>query len=482
MIPRRGRVVKSKKGEAAKFVAGSAIAPKEFDAAGIAEKLHLWWEDGDGQSFIIGQQPIMRPPDVASDALFEERPQIWSRWPEKKIINLLRSKFVRIKPREGELLSEAERVLLHTMEHRRLEQSILSLAGYRSGIYNMGGHRVLVRTSPRLIEPREGAFGTISTFLAGLLGLDGALRLCCWLKIAYEALRDGKRRPGQALFLVGPPDCGKSRIQHNIITLILGGRSPADPKSFFFGRTDFNAEMVAAEHLLIEEIPSSSRHDVRVFFGERIKEIVANDTTRLHKKNRDAVTVSPCWRLSVSCNDNPEKLRCLPPLTEDLAEKLIMLKVAAVPQFWEEFSNAPDPRQAFREAIEAELPAFVHHLVSMEIPERLQGRRYGVASFINDDLRHAMAEDEPHRQLLLLIDKHLFGDGGRERWKGDAEDLKQKLCADDSPVRGSAARLLSGKYASFCGQLLSAIAHELPQRVSSHRSSESRNWIINPPA
>src|SRR5207237_1646636 len=138
---------------------------------------------------------------------------------------------------------------------------------------------------------------------------------------------------------------------------------------------NFNNELFGAEHLLIEEVPSSSRHEERLFFGERIKEVVANDTARLHKKNRDAVTVSPFWRLSITLNDDPEKLRCLPPLTDDLAEKIIMLQAKAAPEFWHEFEKALDPRKAFREAMASELPAFAHYLLQLPIPSELQNRR-----------------------------------------------------------------------------------------------------------
>jgi hypothetical protein len=344
-------------------------------------------------------------------------------------------------------------------------------------VYDLLSGRILVREGPRLIEPKTGDFSKIEAFLTALLGGDGTVLFCGWLKVAFEALRAGERRPGQALIMIGPPDCGKSRIQHQIITPMLGGRS-ADPKSYFFGRTDFNAELVGAEHLLIEEIPSSSRHEERQFFGERIKEIVANDTARLHKKNRDACTVSPFWRLSISLNDQPEKLRCLPPLTDDLGEKIIILEAKSAPEFWQRFTNDDDPRKAFREAIDRELPAFADFLLGMPIPERFKGRRYGVTSHIPEEIAQTLFEGEPEHHLLLLLDKAgIFEDG--EAWEGDAEDLKQHLCSDGSPVRASAIRLL-GAYPTACGQYLARLAAKFPARIKKHRKANWRGWIIRP--
>lgn len=380
----------------------------------------------------------------------------------------------------GETDSQIDRIFEQATESHALDYAA-NIGGLPAGVYDLPGGRVLVRKSPRLIVPVAGDFSPIEDFLTALLGED-SVRFVCWLKVAYEALRAGIRRPGQALIIIGPPDCGKSRIQHQIITPILAGRH-ADPKSFFFGRTDFNAELVGAEHLLIEEVPSSSKHEERLFFGERIKEIVANDTARLHKKNRDAATVSPFWRLSITLNDNPEKLRCLPPLTDDLAEKIIMLQAKPAPEFWARYADAPDPRKAFRDDIEAASPAFCHYLQQLTIPDAMQGRRYGVASYIPEEIGLLIFEGEPEHHLLLLIDKSLFDDDDeRTAWRGDAEDLKQALCAESSPVRASAVRLLGGVQLATIGIWLSHLAAKFPARIQKHRRGDKREWIINPPS
>ncbi|HEY5706309.1 MAG TPA: primase-helicase family protein [Terrimicrobiaceae bacterium] len=380
----------------------------------------------------------------------------------------------------GEKVSQLDCILDAATEHQAVDLAV-SIGGMASGVYDMQGGRVLVRESPRLIKPISGSCETILDFLFGLLGAVQMDYLLSWLKLAYQALLASERRPGQCLIIVGPPDCGKSRIQHQLITPLLAGRS-ADPKSFFFGRTDFNAELVGAEHLLIEEVPASTRHEDRQFFGERIKEIVANDTARLHKKNRDAVTVCPFWRLSITVNNNPEKLRSLPPLTDDLAEKIILLEANPCPEFWSKFENSSDPRIAFREAVTSELPAFADFLLKMEIPTALVGRRYGVRSYISEELAQTLFESEPEHHLLILIDKELW----REQetvvpWQGDAEDLKQALTSESSSVRASASRLL-GAYPTACGQYLARLASKLPDRFEKKRTAEKRGWRINPPA
>jgi len=380
----------------------------------------------------------------------------------------------------GETVSQIDRVLDEATESRVVDFAG-EIAGTPAGVYENPGGRLLVLKSPRLIEPCDSpaGFPTIEAFLTALLG-EGSIYFVSWLKIAFQSLRAGERRPGHSLIFVGPPDCGKSRLQHQIITPMLGGRW-ADPKSYFFNKTDFNAELIGAEHLLVEEVPSSSRHEDRQYFGEKVKEVCANDGTRLHKKGVDAVTVSPFWRVSISINSNPEKLRCLPPLTDDLAEKIIMLMVKPAPEFWNQFVGAQDPRKAFRNAIERELPAFAHYLLTMRIPDQIQGRRYGVQSFIPDEIAQMIFETEPEHHLLLMIDKEIFREGRLETgdWEGDAEDLKQALCAEGSGVKASAGKLLV--YPSVCGQYLARLADRMPSRFSRTRTAAKRIWVIRPP-
>ncbi len=436
-----------------------------FNALGVLEELDLHWLNG-SQSYFI------RADDGAGRVRYLEMGS-------GDIRRKLRTRGYRARPdpESNETVSHIDRILDAATEHRVVDFAI-NIAGTPAGVHSFPGGRVLVRESSRLIEPRPGPCSTIIEFLTALLGKEGVERFIAWLKISVEALRAGERRPGQALIIVGPPDCGKSRIQHQIITPLLGGRN-ADPKSYFFGRTDFNAELIGAEHLLIEEIPSSSRHEDRQFFGERIKEVVANDTARLHKKNKDACTVSPFWRLSITLNDDPEKLRCLPPLTDDLVEKIIMLEAERSPEFWKRFDEATDPRKAFRDAINSELPAFAQMLLQYSIPERLKGRRYGVASYIPAEIAEMLFDNEPENLLRTLIDKaNLFEDGAV--WEGDAEDLKQKLCAKESAVHASACRLL-GNYPTACGQYLARLATRFPARFQKHRTATKRSWIIKPP-
>lgn len=512
---RRGRAVKEGKGKPAKFVAGvgakpvatsagpgdgaaapakprkskAALTPLEkqlaaeaesappadaFDAEAAAAKHQLWWLNGSDRWFL----PHARNGVPG-----------WLDMNVSQLKGMLKIAGIHAGKEDGQTSSQFEKLIVHTMKTRAVDFAA-SIAGSAAGIAEIGTARVLIRDSPRLVTPQEGDFSPVMDFIEALLGGDERRQVAHfigWLKIAVDALYEGSRRSGQCLVLIGPPDCGKSRVQHQLITPVLGGRA-ADPKSYFFGETNFNNELIGSEHLLIEEIPSKTRYDDRQFFGERIKEVVANDTERLHAKNRDAVTVSAFHRLTISLNDS--KLHVLPPVTQDMRDKLIVLRVQPCPQYWERFADAPDPRKAFRDTIAGALPAFVHALRhEFTIPEELRSRRFGVKDYQHPDVLEAMFEQEQESLLLLLIDKEIFtahpvGAGvveARETpWEGDMQDLKDVLTADDSSV-GSSARSLC-KDLAFVGILMRKLAEQSPLRVQKgKRSADKRPWIIQPP-
>ena len=445
--------------------------PPPFDPLAICEKIGLYWLDGSGSYFLrSGEGSLMRFREMGSAEVRRELRFhcLKTKADQESADPLARS------------MSEIDRVL-HATTKTRAVDAAASVAGTPAGVYEKQGGRLLVRNSPQLIEPQEAPCPRISRFLRKLLGIEGSLHVCYWLKIAYEALRAGEIRPGQCLIICGPPGCGKSFLQHQIITPILAGRA-ADPKSYFFGRTDFNSELVGAEHLLIEEVPSSNHNEDRNNFGEKIKEVVANDLMRLHKKNRDAISVHPFHRISITINDHPEKMKVLPPLTGDFTEKIIMRQAQDAREFFLEFKDAPNPRRAVQDAIEEELPAFCNELLKLEIPEEMKSSRYGVASYVGEELASMLFEQEPESQLLLLIDKELFGPGsihaGKD-WQGDAEDLQQYLTDDARPSRKSASKLLN--YSTACGQLLAKLKSKYPSRFRKHRKADHRGWIISPP-
>jgi hypothetical protein len=167
----------------------------------------------------------------------------------------------------GEKLSQVDK-LLNAIQHYGHVEYAGNLAGFQKGPYTIGEKRILVLESPRLIEPEGGDYSTLSSVLTKMWGQTQLIYLFGWLKAAIESLRARSWRPGQALVLCGPRDCGKSLCQE-LFTLLLGGRS-AKPHRYMSQQTPFNGDLVGAEHLMIEDEEASSDIRARRFFGARI--------------------------------------------------------------------------------------------------------------------------------------------------------------------------------------------------------------------
>lgn len=379
------------------------------------------------------------------------------------------------KTEEGQTLSPKDRAIEYIETHCAVDFAG-PLAGYSVGMREIHGRKVLVTDSPRLIEPKRGEWTTLRAIFEGLLGEEQSARLFAWLKIAVEALREERLRPGQALVLAGPPRCGKSLCQA-LITELLGGRE-AKPFAAMTGRTDFNSELFGAEHLMIEDEAASADPRVRKTFGHEIKKVAVNRAQRCHKKNREALTLFPLWRLTITLNDDAGSLQVLPQFEDGIRDKLTLLK--ASPFTLPVDTSQPAGEELLWNALTGELPAFVDYLVNeFRIPEAWRESRCGVVFYHNSDLLALMDATSDEYKLLEMIDEHgdLFGVDGTEVWEGRSVKLEELLIDRFGP---SARKLLTG-YNSACGQLLGFL-REKTDRVE-HRGKREGNliWRIFPP-
>jgi len=367
--------------------------------------------------------------------------------------------------------------LRHVRQARVLDL-VMNLAGLSAGVHDLDGRRILARESPRLITPVAGDFPVIEATLYGLLGKDQTPRFVAWLKNGLECLSSGVRRPGLVLIIVGAGNSGKSFLQHHIITPLFGGRH-SDPSGFMFDKTAFNSELFGCEHLLIEDPASSTRTESRNSFGDQLKKIAADETHHCHPKGREAITLAPFWRLSVSLNDDPDKLRILPNLTApDLRDKVLMLRSLKAEMPMPTATN--EQRAAFRSAILAELPAFAHYLLNVKVVAKYFDSRLGCRAWLNPEIAAMLYDDSPAGRLLELIDLAVFDDDESKgkAWEGGADELEEVLVSPASPIEREASRFCNHNNVA---RLLGRLAEDMPERVTKHRTNARRLWKITPP-
>jgi hypothetical protein len=174
------------------------------------------------------------------------------------------------------------------------------IAGMTAGICGKN-RKILGTESPNLITPKARDWQTLDALFHAVLYDGECVQLtyfCGWLRTALISLHTGKHSCGQAVVFAGEEGSGKSLLQ-NLITTMLGGRC-AKPYHYMIGKTNFNADLFGAEHLMIEdEAPYSSFHDRRKF-GTELKQISVNYTQRLHTKGRDVITLIPLYASTFS--------------------------------------------------------------------------------------------------------------------------------------------------------------------------------------
>jgi hypothetical protein len=398
----------------------------------------------------------------------------WLSLTEAQMARHLRAAGYRNKPDRGESVSPVEAALNWMQLHACVDYAG-PLSGYRAGKHQMQGRPILVTSSPQLVQPAAGNWLNIEHLLKSLLEqrehpqVDTFLG---WTHVFLVSLYDQKARPGQAVVFAGQRDCGKSLLQ-NLITQIFGGRC-AKPFQAAMGQTQFNADLFAAEHLMIEDEAASTDLRARRTVGAFIKGVAANETQRLHAKNRDALILEPAWRLTASVNDEPENLVVLPPLDESLQDKIILFKCSPPAKPFND--GTPDGRREYMALLRAELPAFVHYLLSWKIPKELQCPRYGIKAFHHPAVLAAVGELSAEVQLLTFIDSSLQFTGSGT-WTGTAEELESELRADYKG-KHEINRLLN--FPRAVGTYLGRLAGSHPKRVKRlpRGTNDRREWRL----
>ena len=363
--------------------------------------------------------------------------------------------------------SDVDRELLRRTRDTRIRYAG-SVAGHRAGLYG----KVLVTESVAPLESVPGDCARLQTYLHNLLDQndDQYWRLIYWLALRRRAVLTNTWRASQALALVGPAACGKSFVQAQVITKLLGGRI-AKPYRYMSGATEFNGDLFASEHLCIsDEAPGRDIHSRRSL-GSHIKSMLFDIDQSCHPKNRQAVTLRPIWAMSISLNDEPENLQVLPPLDPSLMDKLIILRCVRNPLPW------PGPEiEVLREIIDTELSQFAHYLDGLTVPDHLVEPRCGLKAYQHPAILDELMQLSPEHQLIGLIDTVIF-ENEFLTWRGTAADLETSL--RDSKYAREADRLF--RFNTACGVYLARLHEQDPHRFKKTKASGKVKWAISPP-
>jgi len=237
--------------------------------------------------------------------------------------------------------------------------------------------------------------------------------------------------------------------------------------------TTFNAELFNAKHLMMEDTAASTDIRIRRVFGTMIKSMLVNEVQTVYPKGRTPWRATPFWRLTMSLNDEPENLMVLPPLDDSLVDKITLLRAFMYTFPYDAADLAG--RRTFREALTAQLPAYVDFLAKLDIPKDMRSQRYGCVAYQDDVLLSSLDDLSPEAKLLELIDQlNIWVDFCCD-WEGTSAALEAKLL--DKDKLGRVAKLLG--YNTACGAYLGRLAKKHPARVKNlGREHNKAIWQI----
>jgi hypothetical protein len=372
-------------------------------------------------------------------------------------------------------IADPDAVINHIQTEKYVEYAG-PLAGRKRGLHSYEGHHLLATCSPTVIKAKRGKYPTIKKFIQRLLGGDEHADVQCdrfmgWLKAARMAMLAGERRPGQALVLAGPADCGKTQLIDQIVVPSIGGRS-GKAYSYLSGATRFNSDLIGAEVLVADDETNNTHLASRRTFGEGIKGALFPAAIQMEGKFRDPYSFPLLWRVVIAVNDDAASLMVLPPLTKDISNKLMILRCQRGVDISEgEFEQ-------WRSGIKEEMPAFLHAVELFQVTEDgPEFSRCGVSTFHHPDIVRAVEEMSPERQLLALIDGSNSQGGPRDislPWDGSALDLQTLMTEQGAYGHKEASKLLD--FHTTLGKLLSTLAGSPASGVSRLTVRNGTQW------
>lgn len=340
----------------------------------------------------------------------------------------------------GDTSSQVDKVLHHIQNVNRV-LGAAPVVNQRPGLLTLDGKHLLNINTVRALEPAPGKstpeqFPWTWDFLNGLFErperrpLDHFL---AWLKRSYVSIHDYRKANGQAVFLCGPKENGKSLLCFHILKPLLGNKI-ANPYSFFIGDTLFNDELFESALLAINDEEGISDDRTRNKFLAKLKSFCVNPSHTYHPKFCKRVNIEWTGRIFVTLNDDPASVCLLPEVNSNTEDKLSFY--ASRP-----YSGTWQSREVIEDTIAAELPFFARWLMDWQAPaEILVPGRMEVRSYFDPHILELSRQQIPAYGLIeifeLWVEQSAYWGPGIDTWEGTPERLYQALEVCD-PIRGN---------------------------------------------
>ena len=337
---------------------------------------------------------------------------------------------------KGATQSDIERVLDFIQQTNRV-QGCAPLINKPKGIVELDGRRILNIADLHPTQPIAGETGKpeldfpwLWRFLNGLFThpelfpLDHFLG---WLQRAYRNVLQYHRFMGQACFLAGPKNCGKSLLCFRVIAPLLGNRL-ANPLDYMVGDTSFNSELFSAALLAINDDSAPGNEAARRKMLSKIKGMVVNPQHKYHPKFEKATTIDWQGRIFITLNDDVGSLGMLMEIEANTQDKAMFFASQS-------YDGVFPPQEELEPLIEKELPRFAHWLLAYKPPQAVVSNdRMGIKSYFDPrilELAHSQTFSSNLEELLKVWVRSDAVWEGKEVWEGTPTDLLTCLQGND---------------------------------------------------
>ena len=356
------------------------------------------------------------------------------------------------------------------------------IAGHAQGLaMDTNDLPILITSQAKTPHPSPGDAPIIADIIGNAFTDPTATSVfVSWLAGRYKAVRGHVHIPSPMLVLAGEINSGKSLLAW-IVAQTLGGRT-ANPYASWSGGMLWNDDLVSSELLLVDDCVGSTDIRSRRNFGASFKEAIYPHVIQLRKRNASSIAVRPVWACIVCCNDTPESLQIIPPLDNDLADKVALLHVVGVKLPVD--TSTPEGKLELQALIRSELPAFAQQLMDWQTPEELHDSRSGIKAWRDPVLTDAVDAHSPARRLEDLLETALthmglWGDLPRDM---TAADIQGRLEDSQSPVRDQARQLCTwhGAMGSALAKLARSGSDYVEVSPNTVAGKPPRYWVSPP--
>lgn len=346
-----------------------------------------------------------------------------------------------------------------TLKDRELDGGVQwsgRIAGHAQGItHDLDGLPMLITSEAILPKPVEGKYPIIEALLEQAFTEDTPYEVfVAWLAGRYKAVMSHVHVPAPMLVMAGEVNSGKSLLAW-IVGQLLGGRI-VNPYSSWTGGILWNDDLIGSELLLVDDCSGSTDIRARRNFAAAFKEAIYPPIVQLRKRHASSVSVRPVWSVILCCNDTPEALNVIPPIDDDLDDKIILLHVNKVQTPMD--TSTPAGRSQFQAMLRAELPALAHDLMNYVTPPELTDSRSGILAWRDPELLEGADSNSPARRLESILETAIGQD--QASW-GDlprimsAMEIESRLMDNRSLVKEQARGLFH--WYGACGAAMSRL-------------------------